>query len=79
MKKHPPRQQNWLPSTLFSPWKHKIGGIFVKDVKTIFLNGDLKEKVFMSQPEGFVVKGEDQGMQTCQILVGPQTSTMSMV
>ena len=29
------------------------------DVKTTFLNGDLKENVFMSQLEGFVVKGQE--------------------
>ena len=29
------------------------------DVKTVFLNGDLKGKVFMSQPEGFVVNGQE--------------------
>jgi hypothetical protein len=29
------------------------------DVNTSLLNGDLKENVFMSQPEGFVVKGQE--------------------
>lgn len=29
------------------------------DVKNDFLNGDLKDNVFMSQLEGFVVKGQE--------------------
>jgi hypothetical protein len=29
------------------------------DVKTAFLNGDLRENIYMTHPEGFVVEGKE--------------------
>lgn len=36
------------------------------DEKTTFLNGDLKENVYMSQQEGFVEKGQEQKL--CKLI-----------
>eukprot|EP00253_Pinus_taeda_P029360 PITA_29360 len=43
--------------TLFALATQNGWKVHQMDVKTSSLNGDLKENVFMSQPEGFVVKG----------------------
>ena len=46
--------------TLLSLAAQKGWKVHQMDVKTAFLNGDLKENVFMSQPEGFFVKGKNK-------------------
>jgi hypothetical protein len=35
-------------------------------VNTTFLNGELDEEIYMDQPDGFVVKGEEQ--KVCKLL-----------
>jgi hypothetical protein len=36
------------------------------DVKTTFLNGEMKEEIYMTQPDGFVVKGQED--KVCNLL-----------
>ena len=36
------------------------------DVKTTFLNGDLEEKIYIKQPEGFIVPGQEK--KVCKLV-----------
>ena len=36
------------------------------DVKTVFLNGDLDEEIYMEQPEGFIIPGQEK--KVCQLV-----------
>jgi hypothetical protein len=35
-------------------------------MKTTFLNGELEEEIYMQQPEGFVVKGQES--KVCRLI-----------
>eukprot|EP00253_Pinus_taeda_P013919 PITA_13919 len=52
--------------TLFALAAQNGWKVHQMDVKTAFLNGDLKENAFMSQPEGFAVKGHEH--KVCKLV-----------
>ena len=45
------------------------------DVKTSFLHGDLKENIYMSQPKGFIVQGQESLVCKLRELVWSKASS----
>jgi hypothetical protein len=41
---------------------HLSWSVHHMDIKSAFLNGDLREEVYVSQPPGFIVKGQEQNV-----------------
>jgi hypothetical protein len=80
------RQGLW--TRVIPKWKVKIHvlpslaashGLLVHqmDIKTTFLNGELKEKIYMTQPNGFVVQGqEDKECKLVKSLYGLKQAPM---
>jgi hypothetical protein len=62
----PPTKQWATIHTLFSLVAHNRWKFHQIDVKISFLNGDLKENVFMFQPKCFLVKGHEH--KVCKLI-----------
>lgn len=45
---------------------HKAWPIYQLDVKSAFLNGELHDEVYVSQPQGFVIQGEEMKVYKLQ-------------
>ena len=41
---------------------HYVSKLFKMDVKTIFLDGNFEEDVYMAQPKGFSAEGKEHRM-----------------
>lgn len=44
----------------FAIGAQRMWRIYKLDIKTAFLNGDLKEEVYVKQPDGFAIKGKEE-------------------
>ena len=58
---------------------HHGWNIHQLDIKTTFLSGDLHEEVYVTQPRGFVQKGQENKVQVEQSIVWLKASTSCLV
>ncbi|XP_074362600.1 uncharacterized protein LOC141702909 [Apium graveolens] len=50
---------NWIYRIMHKSDAQKGWKLYELDVKLAFLNGDLEEKIYVDQPDGFVIKGQE--------------------
>ena len=48
--------------------------IWQMDVKIAFLNGHIREEIFMDQLEGFISHGQESSVQVDEIYIRPKAS-----
>ena len=66
-----------MVKTLLSIAAKQKWKVYQMDVKSTFLNGVFKEEVYVEQPPGYEIEGQEH--KVCKLSLWAEASTMSMV